>query len=227
MDKMKPFNIITTPHKDILEGKLTMDIFAADLWQVYKREAPDEYNDSDLFFSKTYETAGLKNLLTVVEKRIKGEGGDSTIQLETPFGGGKTHSLIALFHKTKEWSSNVSVMVGTNLDAEKYTLWGLIEEQLTGKISSLNKKTSPGKEELRSILEHYQPLTILMDEVLQYMTKASGIKVEDSNLASQTLAFLQELTELVATLKQTCLVVTLPSSIIEHYGENTERYYLQ
>jgi len=222
---MKPFNLIATPHKDVLNGKLTMDIFAADLWEVFKGRAIDEYKDPDLFFAQTYLTYGLKNLLDVVKKRINGDGGDSIIQLETPFGGGKTHSLIALYHKTSEWMCNKVVMVGTALNPEMETLWGLIEKQLTGEIVKFTGKTAPGKEKLRKLLEKHQPLVILMDEILEYVTKASGIRVEQSNLGAQTISFVLEISELISTLENTCLIITLPSSDMEHYDENAEKLY--
>ena len=57
---MKPFSTIAIPHRDILEGRLTMDVFAADLWEVFKGRAPAEYQDSTIFFKKTYLTDGLK-----------------------------------------------------------------------------------------------------------------------------------------------------------------------
>ena len=86
---------------------------------------------------------------------------------------------------------------------------------------------SPGKEAFRQLLETNQPLLILIDELLQYVTKAAGTKVEQSTLASQTIAFMQELVEIPGTLEKTCLIVTLPSSIIEHYDENAERAFLK
>ena len=60
---MKAFTQIAKPHSDILEGRLTMDVFAADLWQVVNGKAPVDYRDKDLFFRKTYPTKGLKTLL--------------------------------------------------------------------------------------------------------------------------------------------------------------------
>lgn len=96
---MKPFHTIAVPHKDILDGKLTMDVFAADLWEVTQNRGLDEYKDPCIFFEKTYMTEGLKNLLSVVEKRLQGRGSDPVIQIQTPFGGGKTHALIAMYHK--------------------------------------------------------------------------------------------------------------------------------
>jgi predicted AAA+ superfamily ATPase len=76
---MKAFHTVAIPHKDILEGKLTMDVFAADLWEVSRNRGPEEYKDSDTFFRKTYLTVGLENLLGIVEKRLKGQGGDPVI----------------------------------------------------------------------------------------------------------------------------------------------------
>ena len=93
---MRPFHTIAIPHKDILEGRLEQDVFAADLYEVSQGRGPEEYKDPDIFFQRTYLTEGLRNLLSMVERRLKGEGGDHIIQIQTPIGGGKTHSLIAL-----------------------------------------------------------------------------------------------------------------------------------
>ena len=223
---MKAFHTIAIPHKDILEGRLTMDVFAADLWAVSQKSGPSEYKDADTFFSKTYLTQGLSNLLEIVKKRMDGKGGDPVIQLQTPFGGGKTHSLIAMYHKAKEWKVKPTVIVGTSLSATN-TLWSLLEIQLAGKVNKMKGNTSPGKQALKELLIEHQPLIILMDEVLEYVTKAAGIKVEASNLAAQTIAFLQELTETISELDKSILVVTLPSSIVEHYDENAEKLYMQ
>jgi predicted AAA+ superfamily ATPase len=56
---MTAFHTIAIPHNDILQGRLTMDVFAADLWEVYKERGAEEYRNSDLFFQKTYQTEGL------------------------------------------------------------------------------------------------------------------------------------------------------------------------
>jgi predicted AAA+ superfamily ATPase len=124
---MRSFHTIAIPHEDILSGRLTMDVFAADLWEVSQNRGPDEYKDADTFFSKTYLTQGLENLLRVVERRLRGEGGDPVIQIQTPFGGGKTHALIAMYHKAAEWKANTVVIAGTALGTED-TLWGLMEK---------------------------------------------------------------------------------------------------
>jgi len=69
---MTAFHTIAVPHEDILAGRLTLDVFAADLWEVHKGRAPDEYRDPARFFQQTYQTEGLRNLLAVVEKRLSG-----------------------------------------------------------------------------------------------------------------------------------------------------------
>ena len=98
---MTAFHTVAVPHADILSGRLTMDVFAADLWEIFQGRAPDEYRDPERFFQKTYLTEGLEHLLAVVEKRLRGQGGDPVIQIQTPFGGGKTHALIAMYHKAE------------------------------------------------------------------------------------------------------------------------------
>jgi len=223
---MNAFHTIAVPHRDILAGRLTMDVFAADLWEVSKNRGPDEYKNSEVFFEKTYVTEGLNNLLYIVEKRLSGRGGDPVIQIQTPFGGGKTHALIALYHKAKEWKAKLGVVVGTALGSE-ITLWDLLEKQLTGEIKNFKGQVSPGKEKIRNLLNENQPVLILMDEVLEYATKAAGVRVAESSLAYQTIAFMQELTEVIGTLKNASLIITLPSSIIEHYDENAERLFSQ
>ena len=223
---MKAFHTIAIPHKDILDGKLTMDVFAADLWEVKKKRGPDEYKDSDTFFRKTYLTQGLENLLNVVEKRLGGGGGDPVIQIQTPFGGGKTHALIAMYHKALKWNVKRVVAVGTALSTEE-TLWGLLEKQLTGKIKKFSGQVAPGREAIRELLEEQQPVLIMMDEVLEYVTKSAGVKVEESTLAAQTIAFMQELSEAAGTLEKVCMAITLPASIVEHYDQRAEELFQQ
>lgn len=100
---MKPFVAVARPHDDVLRDSLELDIFAANIWSVYNGEAPPEYQDSQIFESKTYKARGLRNIVDVVRDRLEGRGGDPVIQLQTPFGGGKTHALIALYHMARTW----------------------------------------------------------------------------------------------------------------------------
>ncbi len=223
---MMPFHAIAVAHPDILKRERGPHVFAADLWEVFKGTAPDEYSDPTQFSQKTHETAGLKHLLSVIEGRLKGQSGDPVIQLQTPFGGGKTHALIAMFHKAKEWKAQKAVIVGTPMRAND-TLWAVLEKQLTGKIDRFDGLTSPGRDAIYELLLEKQPVLILMDEVLEYVTKAAGVRVVDSTLAAQTAAFMQELTEAAGILEKVSLVITLPSGTMEHYDEQAQYLFEQ
>lgn len=223
---MKPFHTIAIPHKDILEGRLTLEVFAADLWEVCQGRAPDEYKDREMFFRKTYLTQGLRSLIDIVERRVKGKGGDPVIQIQTPFGGGKTHSLIAMYHQSDDWHVKKVILVGTTL-SPKETLWGQIEKQLTGEIVRFKDQIAPGREAIRQLLHEHEPVLILMDEVLEYVARVAGVNVGESTLATQTIAFIQELTETTSILEKVCLVLSLPASLIEHYDEKAEKLFQQ
>jgi len=95
---LKTWREIVTPHPDIASGRYQQAEFAADLWQVYLDEGSDEYRIPTEFFRRTYITEGLKQLLTNALNRLSGNGGDPVIELQTNFGGGKTHALLALYH---------------------------------------------------------------------------------------------------------------------------------
>ena len=95
---LKPWREVVTPHKDVASGRYLQAEFAADLWQVYLGEGADEYKNPAEFFRRTYLTESLKLLLTGAVQRISGHGGDPVVQLQTNFGGGKTHSMLALYH---------------------------------------------------------------------------------------------------------------------------------
>jgi predicted AAA+ superfamily ATPase len=95
---LTPWREIIEPHPDVASGRFKQAEFMADLWQVYSREGSDEYRDPVQFFRRTYLTTGLNMLLTNALRRLSGRGGDPVIKLQTNFGGGKTHSMLALFH---------------------------------------------------------------------------------------------------------------------------------
>jgi predicted AAA+ superfamily ATPase len=95
---LKPWREVVSPHKDVASGKYQQAEFAADLWQVYLGEGTDEYRKPAEFFRRTYLTESLRRLLLGAARRITVGGGDPVIQLQTNFGGGKTHSMLALFH---------------------------------------------------------------------------------------------------------------------------------
>lgn len=238
---MKPWRSVVTPHRDLRIGQFDESVFAADLSDVVAGRGPLEYRDGATFFHKTYPTRGLLNLLATVLARLAGQRqGDSVIQIQTPFGGGKTHSLIALYHLFSSAlcslplpdvvlqaldraglksipQARLVVFVGTASDPLRgKTPWGELAAQL-GRYEVLKehdeRRRAPGKERLHQLLSDL-PTLILMDEIAEYAVKAKDFQ-------EQLMAFFQELTETVKVLPHCTLVVTLPSSV--PYGEEGER----
>lgn len=95
---MKPWREITVPHRDVLEGTFQQSEFAADITAVHSGKATREYQDAMAFFDRTFITEGMRLLLTQVAQRLAGKGGEPVIQLQTAFGGGKTHTMLAVYH---------------------------------------------------------------------------------------------------------------------------------
>src|SRR6204780_2411058 len=94
---LKPWREVVTPHKDVASGRYQQAEFAADLWQVHMGEGTDEYKNPIEFYRRTYLTESLKAMLVGAVHRLGGNGGDPVVQLQTNFGGGKTHSMLALY----------------------------------------------------------------------------------------------------------------------------------
>ncbi|MGH8161176.1 MAG: ATP-binding protein [Gammaproteobacteria bacterium] len=95
---LKPWRELAIPHKDVLQGTFQQAEFAADITRVQDGSATAEYQDPVLFFQRTFITEGMGKLLASVAARLTGKGGDPVIQLQTAFGGGKTHSMLAVMH---------------------------------------------------------------------------------------------------------------------------------
>ena len=91
------------PRADVLEGAIAEAYFAADLAQVIVGKGNAEYLDPTRFFANTYPTRGLRNLLANMCRRVTGAGGEaaSIFRLDTSYGGGKSHGLIALCHAAR------------------------------------------------------------------------------------------------------------------------------
>jgi Protein of unknown function (DUF499) len=93
------------PREDVARGTSSDADFAANLARVLRggADAPKEYAEPARFFSNTHPTRGLKDLLKNVCGRLSGKGSSvaAVFRLDTSFGGGKTHSLIALVHAAR------------------------------------------------------------------------------------------------------------------------------
>jgi uncharacterized protein len=95
---LKPWREIIVPHPDVLNGTFQQSEFAADLTAVRTGKATPEYGDAKAFYERTFITEGMGRLLTQVAQRLNGKGGEPVIQLQTAFGGGKTHTMLAVYH---------------------------------------------------------------------------------------------------------------------------------
>ena len=100
MSTPKPWPLVATPHDDVQSGRFDLAQFAANLGAVDANDpgCPAVYRDPAAFFAATWPTAALRELLRHVCAVLSGGQGDRVLQLRTPFGGGKTHTLIALLH---------------------------------------------------------------------------------------------------------------------------------
>ena len=242
------------PHYDIRNGSLDESVFAANLSEVALGIGQEVYSNPTMFFEKTYITSGLRDIANRVVRALNGEESENrVVSLQTGFGGGKTHTLISLFHIAKAGRSllhsaytanllqekvtpqfeNAKVAVFTNNTTDViqgrttnegftiYTLWGELAYQLGG-IEGYNKvrandesRTAPTSSIFKPILERHTPSLILIDELADYCNKANGIIVGNGTLYTQTVSFLQTLTESVAAVPKCVLIATLPASATE------------
>ena len=95
---LKPWREVIVPHPDVLNGTFQQSEFAADLTAVRTGRATPEYGDAQAFYERTFITEGMAKLLTQVAQRLNGKCGEPVIQLQTSFGGGKTHTMLAVYH---------------------------------------------------------------------------------------------------------------------------------
>jgi len=283
---IKSWYDVIHPHEDIRKGYFDEAVFAADLGDVIAGTAAPDYNDPYLFFKKTYLTAGLSGLLGRVHTKLTTGQGPSVIQIQTPFGGGKTHALVAIYHYLKHGEQvkgilpselppspfhsppsqgkvrggsegraglhsppsqggagggsegGLAAIAGNHWDplkghttegVSRRTFWGEIAFWIGGPAGyeafreNDERRISPGKEKLRDFLEAHQPFILLFDEILEYVNRALDVRDQaDVSLGTQTFSFFQELTEAVSVLPRGMLVVTLPSSHLEDFGEQEE-----
>ena len=125
---LMPWREVISPHPDVRSGAMTDSDFAANLRQVRDGLAgPREYSDPVEFFRRTYVTPGLRELIANSVRRINSNGGDPVIQTKTGFGGGKTHSLIALYHLVKNPAPLVAISDQAD-DATGKEIYSVFEE---------------------------------------------------------------------------------------------------
>jgi hypothetical protein len=252
--ELKPWIDVATPHEDVRSGDLAMGTFAANLAAVALgggREQASVYTDASQFFASTYFTEAMVGLIESTWKALAGNPVDRVVQLRTPFGGGKTHALLALYHLARSPEAarevpelraieqvddvRLAVLSGEYLDPQRgreidgrtiKTLWGELAYQLGGwdaydrLLVDGSEGTAPGGEILAELLEG-SPALILLDEALIYLVKGRAIAMGGSDMARQSLVFIQNLTEAVNATRNAALVYSLQASVGEAIQEES------
>ena len=227
---LQPWRLIVRPHADVLEGRFRQSEFAADLTAVDLGRAPPEYQDPARFFTITFATEGMKNVLTAATDRLTGRGGEPVMGLQAGFGGGKTHTMLALRHRAeaRPLTAKTFSFVGTGVGARQrlsrqsepplFTPWGVMAWRLGGP-SGLELmaeadaiRAAPGSERLVALLEFAGPSLILLDELVAYA------RVLDDAAFEAFLSFIQSLTEACKMAQHAVVVGSLIGSDAEAGG---------
>ena len=238
---MEPWYKITTPRKEVREGRsFNPDEFAIHLEQVIAKSAPEDYREPEKFFARTCFTRALREHAGMVLRRLAGETANTApvMTLITQFGGGKTHTLTALYHlvtngpKAIDYSgiadlisqagikavpsAKVAVFVGNAWDPQegRETPWIDVARQLAGdkgvkELGAASKTTPPGTEALGRVFSAAGgPVLLLFDEVLNFLNRHRG-------MADQFHSFIQNLTVAITGTTQGAAVISLPRSQVE------------
>lgn len=240
------------PRQDVLSGNLPESQFAADLRAVARGEAPELYREPQVFFQYTFLTEDLRHLVQQVLGRFAGlPGTNPCLRLETSFGGGKTHSLIALWHLARKPVLAAAFLTGVidpgllprepldvvALVGDKYgpeavdqhdgvitrTLWGEMAWQL-GRyeiLAELDQARLTPSEAQLEALCRGRQVLVLLDELPAYLRTTRARVVGGSTLADQTLQFFRMLLGYAASHEHFVVVYTL-SERRDPYGRERE-----
>ena len=232
---------------EIKFGKLDRKMFAVELYEVLSGHASEIYQDPEKFLDYTFLTSDMRRLLTYILKRLAKNEGNAVYVLDTEFGGGKTHSLLLLYHIFRNRELGNKYIREYNIDKEsnileipsvkviaidcrrmeKETLWGQLAYE-AGKYDLMRendiRKIPPiNIDVIKSLFD--QPTLILIDELPAYLLTASAHRIGDTNLMELTLNFLTMLISAVSTGDRVALVITLTGrqSLYERYVEEVKR----
>ena len=238
---MQPWYKVVSLRKEVREGRsFSPDEFAIALEQVVAGTAPPDYSDPEQFFSRTCFTRALTEHSGMVLRRLSGrtENTAPVLTLITQFGGGKTHTLTALYHLANAGGdahslpgvsellrnagiadspdARVGVFVGNAWDPSegRETPWIDLARQLAGDagVAALGhaaQTTPPGTEALAKVFAAANsPVLLLFDEVLNFVNRHRG-------MAESFHAFLQNLTVAVTGATHAAAVISLPRSQVE------------
>jgi hypothetical protein len=238
---MEPWYKVAQPRKEVREGRsFNPDEFAIALEQVVAGTAPEDYRDPAQFFARTCFTRALREHAGMVLRRLSGRTDNTSpvLTLITQFGGGKTHTLTALYHLATNGDAvaghdgvadlvreagvdsvpkaKVAVFVGNAWDPQpgRETPWIDIARQLAGDkgveaLGPAAKTTPPGTDSIARVFQTASaPVLLLFDEVLNYLNRHRGS-------AESFYAFIQNLTVATTGTTHGAAVISLPRSQVE------------
>lgn len=212
---MKLFSDIVVPNKDIVDRqqKNVMFTFEPYIFPKYLENAyfsliEERYLYPDLFFQKTVLTDDLKELIDVTEKRLFERGGVPVILLQTPLGGGKTHSLVTLWYRLRHRDIRLFVYEGEIFHPKTNIIWEEMEKQLTGKVEKCMGYSIPSVETIKEILGKKRAQLLIIDEIIEYLVAAQEVWIGNSFFSSHVLAFIANLIEAVGCVDKTVLLIT-------------------
>ena len=238
---MDPWYRVATLRREVREGRsFSPDEFAIALEQVVAGTAPPDYSDPAQFFARTCFTRALRKHVGMALRRLAGntENTAPVLTLITQFGGGKTHTLTALYHLASTGeaaagfagvgdlldgeglgtvpSARVGVFVGNAWDpAEgRETPWIDLARQVAGDpgvaaLGTAARTTPPGTATLGKVFAAAgAPVLLLFDEVLNFVNRHRG-------MADSFHAFIQNLTVAVTGTTRAAAVISLPRSQVE------------
>ena len=238
---MTPWYKNVTLRREVREGRsFSPDEFAIALEQVLAGTAPEDYRDPTQFFSRTCFTRALNDHAGMVLRRLAGrtENAVPVVALVTQFGGGKTHTLTALYHLANAGpqaaelpgvagllnnagidnlpSARVGAFVGNAWDPTPgaETPWIDLARQLAGErgveaLGTAARETPPGTDALGRVFAAADaPVLLLFDEVLNFVNRHRA-------MADGFYAFIQNLTVAVTGRTQAAAVISLPRSQVE------------
>lgn len=234
----KPLVDTCVPRPDVMKGDLDDSIFAADFKQVMDKKGPDVYRDPSVFFQNTYPTDRLKKIVGTIFGRLADPKEQGIVaRLSTGFGGGKTHTLIALWHLAKnigDTSLGTDLLSGAGrvknvhvagLDGEKagttvfdridgepiHTAWTALAARLGGKKAwdQFRDIDDPEITPDRGLIE-----SILPDEPTLILIDEIVIYMSHLSERAQgaLLAFIGQLMSITLNRPQIALVISDPAS---------------
>src|SRR6266545_498169 len=213
---LKPWREVVTPHRDVASGNFSASEFAADLYFVSLGEGSREYTDPVEFFRRTYLTVGLKDLLSRAARRVGGDLNTSpVVNLQTNFGGGKTHSMLALWHllSGRELAWQLGAARGGEAGARE--AYAIVADADT-------TRSNPGAA-LHELVAAHAPCLVLIDEWVAYARQLFGRDDLDGGTFDTQFTFAQTLTEAVKSVPGAMLVISIPASSETPSAEERER----